>query len=159
MFHASVLCFYRHCRGSNVVQNDFPCSRNTAVRRSPLCVYSSAQHAHTRQKRGCVLRVVHRYDYENCETEQADGMMLGLEQLLKDCGFVGRHLSGAGKTYTVRAADNFSYTDPIDGSVSAKQVTPTDLQRSLIRFVMLLKIIHILCVQWLKVGGIAVDVF
>ena len=56
-----------------------------------------------------------RYDYEGLPTEAAQGVM----QHLKD-NFVA--LSGAqfGK-YTVQLCDDFSYTDPVDGSVSKNQ--------------------------------------
>merc|ERR1712156_1363932 len=34
---------------------------------------------------------------------------------------VGRSYQSSGKTFIVSAADNFSYTDPVDGSVTTKQ--------------------------------------
>lgn len=56
-----------------------------------------------------------RYDYEDIPTEQANKMMEGL------C----KRLSGlAGQTFenlTVATADEFSYLDPVDGSVSNNQ--------------------------------------
>ena len=39
-----------------------------------------------------------------------------------DGSLCGKVCEEAGKSYTVRAADDFSYTDPIDGAVAQKQV-------------------------------------
>ncbi|KAK7485273.1 hypothetical protein BaRGS_00023524 [Batillaria attramentaria] len=62
-----------------------------------------------------------RYDYENCESAPAQKMMDILENFIKDTHSVGRKFTDCGKTYIVAKADNFSYTDPIDNSVSTKQ--------------------------------------
>ncbi|MCE2900862.1 MAG: alpha-D-glucose phosphate-specific phosphoglucomutase [Gemmatimonas sp.] len=56
-----------------------------------------------------------RYDYEAVPTEAANGVMAHMRAQL--AVLPGTALSGR----TVRAADDFSYTDPVDGSVSAKQ--------------------------------------
>lgn len=64
-----------------------------------------------------------RYDYENCSAEAANKMMDALEKRMAEGGFAGTALTGEGKSYKVAKADNFCYTDPIDKSVSAKQVT------------------------------------
>ena len=56
-----------------------------------------------------------RYDYEDIPTEQANKMMEGLCKRLSDL---------AGQTFenlTVATADEFSYLDPVDGSVSNNQ--------------------------------------
>lgn len=45
-----------------------------------------------------------------------------LETVIADKTFIGKSLSSGGKSYTVAKADNFSYTDPIDGSVAKNQV-------------------------------------
>lgn len=37
--------------------------------------------------------------------------------------FVGKKFSSGDKTYEVAVADNFAYTDPVDGSVSKNQVS------------------------------------
>merc|ERR1719300_1021715 len=47
--------------------------------------------------------------------------MTNLQSFVDDKANIGREYSVAGATYTVSAADNFSYTDPIDGSVASKQ--------------------------------------
>ena len=56
-----------------------------------------------------------RYDYEAVPSEAANGVMTHLRAQLPS--LPGTVLGG----HTVAAADDFSYTDPIDGSVSARQ--------------------------------------
>lgn len=56
-----------------------------------------------------------RHDYEEVDTDAANGLMEALRQKLATL---------PGQRYgdlTVETADDFSYTDPIDGSVSSKQ--------------------------------------
>ena len=56
-----------------------------------------------------------RYDYEGVPTEAANSVMAHLREQLAD--LPGKALGGR----VVKAADDFSYTDPVDGSVSARQ--------------------------------------
>jgi phosphoglucomutase len=56
-----------------------------------------------------------RYDYEGIDTEAANDLMTRLQSRLAD--LPGTTLDG----YTVDYADNFAYTDPVDGSVSENQ--------------------------------------
>jgi phosphoglucomutase len=56
-----------------------------------------------------------RYDYEGIDTEAANGLMAHLQARL--AGLPGSTLDG----YRVDYADNFSYTDPVDNSVSENQ--------------------------------------
>ena len=56
-----------------------------------------------------------RYDYEGIETAAANGLMEHLQARLKD--LPGAVMEG----YSVDYADNFAYTDPVDGSVSKNQ--------------------------------------
>lgn len=56
-----------------------------------------------------------RYDYEAVPTDAANSVMAHLRAALE--GLPGTSLGGR----RVQAADDFSYTDPIDGSTSAKQ--------------------------------------
>lgn len=56
-----------------------------------------------------------RHDFEAIETVKADGMMAALRASLPH--LVGRQLEGM----TISAADDFAYTDPVDGSVSHNQ--------------------------------------
>jgi len=62
-----------------------------------------------------------RYDYEDCQLDPCNQLMTDLENLITKADFVGREFSNGGKTYKVKTGDNFSYTDPIDGSVATKQ--------------------------------------
>ena len=56
-----------------------------------------------------------RYDFENVEVEKASTLMLKLRAQLPN--LVGKEFSGK----TVTAADEFSYLDPVDGSISENQ--------------------------------------
>ena len=49
-------------------------------------------------------------------------MMKEIEDIITKADFVGKTLSHENKSYIVQEADNYSYTDPIDGSVATKQV-------------------------------------
>ncbi|WVQ65387.1 uncharacterized protein L199_003563 [Kwoniella botswanensis] len=64
-----------------------------------------------------------RYDYEECESEGAEAMMDHLRKLFASSDFVGQSLKATSSdtSFKVKEADDFSYTDPIDGSVSKKQ--------------------------------------
>ena len=59
--------------------------------------------------------VYSRHDYENIPTEQANDVMVHIQTQLP---LLTNHTFGR---YTVKTCDNFSYTDPIDGSVSSNQ--------------------------------------
>ena len=56
-----------------------------------------------------------RHDYEGIDLEAAKGLMAHVESQL--AGLVGKELAGGKVAY----ADNFSYTDPVDNSVSKNQ--------------------------------------
>ncbi|MBD3666083.1 alpha-D-glucose phosphate-specific phosphoglucomutase [Sulfitobacter sp. TSTF-M16] len=56
-----------------------------------------------------------RYDYEAVATDKANALIDGLRARLDD--LPGQHFAGL----TVTAADEFSYQDPVDGSVSTGQ--------------------------------------
>jgi phosphoglucomutase len=56
-----------------------------------------------------------RHDFEAIETAKADAMMAELRGSL--AGLKGREIEGM----RIAAADDFAYTDPVDGSVSQKQ--------------------------------------
>ncbi len=56
-----------------------------------------------------------RHDFEAIATDKADAMFAGLRGSLG--GLPGRQVEGM----VVEAADDFAYTDPVDGSVSTKQ--------------------------------------
>jgi phosphoglucomutase len=48
-------------------------------------------------------------------------MISNLEKLIAEPNFIGKTLRSGDKEYVVSVADDFSYTDPIDGSVTSKQ--------------------------------------
>jgi phosphoglucomutase len=56
-----------------------------------------------------------RHDFEAIETERADAMMAALRGKLPS--LIGTQTGGM----TIAAADDFAYTDPVDGSVSKNQ--------------------------------------
>jgi phosphoglucomutase len=56
-----------------------------------------------------------RHDYEGVDSAAADGLIAHLRNSL--AGLPGRNVGD----YTVASADDFSYTDPVDGSVSTQQ--------------------------------------
>ncbi len=56
-----------------------------------------------------------RHDFEAIETGRADAMFTALRGAL--AGLPGREVEGM----TVQSADDFAYTDPVDGSISQKQ--------------------------------------
>uniref|UniRef100_A0A915HMK3 phosphoglucomutase (alpha-D-glucose-1,6-bisphosphate-dependent) n=1 Tax=Romanomermis culicivorax TaxID=13658 RepID=A0A915HMK3_ROMCU len=60
-----------------------------------------------------------RYDYENVDTDGANKMIGYLEATFSH--IVGTKHHKYGKDMEIAKADNFSYTDPIDKSVSTKQ--------------------------------------
>jgi phosphoglucomutase len=63
-----------------------------------------------------------RYDYEECDSESANKVMKHLAESFAQAEFVGKEFKYADKVYKVRLADDFQYTDPIDHSVTTKQV-------------------------------------
>ncbi|XP_040262656.1 phosphoglucomutase-1 isoform X2 [Bufo bufo] len=62
-----------------------------------------------------------RYDYEEVASEGANQMMKDLETLMFDRSFIGQKFSVGDKVYTVEKADDFEYSDPVDGSISRNQ--------------------------------------
>ncbi|XP_067936512.1 phosphoglucomutase-like [Watersipora subatra] len=63
-----------------------------------------------------------RYDYEECDANNASEMMSYLRSLVDSGSLIGKELlATSGESYTVQLMDDFSYTDPIDKSVTTKQ--------------------------------------
>ncbi|XP_023167159.1 phosphoglucomutase [Drosophila hydei] len=62
-----------------------------------------------------------RYDYEECDLDPCNEMMATMEKNIIAAEFVGKSFTSGGKTYKVKKADNFSYTDPVDKSLATKQ--------------------------------------
>ncbi len=57
------------------------------------------------------------------DSDAANKMIDHLQTTMSDKAFVGQKFSSGDKTYQVEKADNFEYTDPVDGSVSKGQVS------------------------------------
>lgn len=64
-----------------------------------------------------------RYDYENCESAPAEQMIHNLEKFIVDPSVLGKTFSYENKAFKIAKTDNFEYTDPIDQSISKKQVS------------------------------------
>ncbi|KAK4049862.1 Phosphoglucomutase-2 [Microbotryomycetes sp. JL201] len=64
-----------------------------------------------------------RYDYEEVDSDKANTVMADLEKAFADSSFVGSDLSATSSSTSFKVAEaaNFSYKDPIDGSVSKNQ--------------------------------------
>ena len=58
-----------------------------------------------------------RYDYEEVDGKGADEMVQRLRSMIETKELEGKQLG----SFTVATADDFTYNDPIDGSVSKKQ--------------------------------------
>ncbi|CED82377.1 phosphoglucomutase [Phaffia rhodozyma] len=64
-----------------------------------------------------------RYDYEEIESEHANKLIDHIRSTFEASSFIGSSLKATttDKTFIVKEADDFAYTDPIDGSVSKNQ--------------------------------------
>ncbi|KAI6238467.1 Phosphoglucomutase [Aphelenchoides fujianensis] len=60
-----------------------------------------------------------RYDYEEVDVAAANSMMTYMEPLIP--GYIGREMKANNEVFKIINADNFEYTDPIDGSVARNQ--------------------------------------
>ncbi|CAB1325817.1 unnamed protein product [Coregonus sp. 'balchen'] len=58
-----------------------------------------------------------KYDYEEVDLEAAVQMMEDLELMMLEKAFMGQRFAVGEKLYQVEKADNFEYTDPIDGII------------------------------------------
>lgn len=59
-----------------------------------------------------------RHDYENVSSQSGDSVMAHLRQQVDQKSLIGKSF---GALLVVESADDFTYTDPVDGSVSSKQ--------------------------------------
>ncbi len=66
--------------------------------------------------------ILDRFDYEEVDLDAAVEMMLDLELMISDRAFPGKVFTVGEKKYQVEAADNFEYSDPVDGTISRNQV-------------------------------------
>uniref|UniRef100_A0A8C2Q520 Phosphoglucomutase 5 n=1 Tax=Cyprinus carpio TaxID=7962 RepID=A0A8C2Q520_CYPCA len=76
------------------------------------------------------------FDYEGVDSRAAYYLMRDLEAVLTDKAFTTQKFSVGNSIYSVEKADNFEYTDPVDGSVSRKQglrIIFTDSSRIIFR--------------------------
>ena len=62
-----------------------------------------------------------RWDYENCEKEHGDALIANLEKQIESKELINKSFTEDGETFIVSLMDQFSYTDPVDGSVTKKQ--------------------------------------
>ncbi|KAI6175216.1 Phosphoglucomutase [Aphelenchoides fujianensis] len=60
-----------------------------------------------------------RYDYEDVDASGANLMMTYMESLIPEC--IGHEMKANNEVFKIIRADNFEYTDPIDGSVARNQ--------------------------------------
>ena len=64
-----------------------------------------------------------RYDYEEVPSEGAGSLVAHVEKLFSASSFISsvHDAKSTNSTFTVSGVNNFTYTDPIDGSVSKNQ--------------------------------------
>uniref|UniRef100_A0A674E7W7 Phosphoglucomutase 1 n=1 Tax=Salmo trutta TaxID=8032 RepID=A0A674E7W7_SALTR len=62
-----------------------------------------------------------KYDYEEVDLDAAIQMMEDLELMILEKAFMGQRFAVGEKLYQVEKADNFEYTDPVDGRICRNQ--------------------------------------
>uniref|UniRef100_A0A4W5JZT2 Phosphoglucomutase 1 n=1 Tax=Hucho hucho TaxID=62062 RepID=A0A4W5JZT2_9TELE len=62
-----------------------------------------------------------KYDYEEVDLDAAIQMMEDLELMILEKAFMGQRFAVGEKLYQVERADNFEYTDPVDGRICRNQ--------------------------------------
>ncbi|GFW67155.1 phosphoglucomutase-1 [Trichonephila clavipes] len=62
-----------------------------------------------------------RYDYENCDAEPCNKMVVELDATMQSQTLVNKSFSSLNKSYVMSKMDNFEYSDPVDKSVASKQ--------------------------------------
>lgn len=70
----------------------------------------------------CVLPSFTRFDYEGLEPKATYYIMRDLEALVTDKSFIGQQFAVGSHVYSVAKTDSFEYVDPVDGTVTKKQV-------------------------------------
>lgn len=71
----------------------------------------------------CVLlSSSNRFDYEGLEPKATYYIMRDLEALVTDKSFIGQQFAVGSHIYSVAKTDSFEYVDPVDGTVTKKQV-------------------------------------
>jgi hypothetical protein len=70
----------------------------------------------------CVLLSPNRFDYEGLEPKATYYIMRDLEALVTDKSFIGQQFAVGSHIYSIAKTDSFEYVDPVDGTVTKKQV-------------------------------------
>lgn len=63
-----------------------------------------------------------RFDYEALDPRTAFFVMRDLEVLITDKSFTNQQFAVGSHVYTVQKANSFEYVDPVDGTVTKRQV-------------------------------------
>lgn len=63
-----------------------------------------------------------RFDYEALEPRTAYFIMRDLEALITDKSFSHQQFAVGSSIYSVERTDSFEYIDPVDGTVTKRQV-------------------------------------
>ena len=102
--------------------------KDTLIKTFHLYMFTHT-HTHTPLRLKCFYFLISwlfllccRYDYEQVESDPANQMMANLDKMVTDSSIIGKQFQRGDKCYKVSKMDNFEYTDPIDGSISKKQV-------------------------------------
>ena len=74
-----------------------------------------------------------RFDYEGLEPKTTYYIMRDLEALLTDKSFIGQQFAVGSHVYSVAKTDSFEYMDPVDGTVTKKQVLASTLPEQVIK--------------------------
>lgn len=81
----------------------------------------------------CVLPSLARFDYEGLEPKTTYYIMRDLEALVTDKSFIGQQFAVGSHVYSVAKTDSFEYVDPVDGTVTKKQVLVRKLPEQVIK--------------------------
>lgn len=70
----------------------------------------------------CPALPLNRFDYEGLEPKATYYIMRDLEALVTDKSFIGQQFAVGSHIYSIAKTDSFEYVDPVDGTVTKKQV-------------------------------------
>lgn len=74
----------------------------------------------------CPALPLNRFDYEGLEPKATYYIMRDLEALVTDKSFIGQQFAVGSHIYSIAKTDSFEYVDPVDGTVTKKQVFAGD---------------------------------
>lgn len=80
-----------------------------------------------------------RFDYEGLEPKTTYYIMRDLEALVTDKSFIGQQFAVGSQVYSVVKTDSFEYVDPVDGTVTKKQVLVRKSPKQIIRLSLVAK--------------------